>query len=150
MPTIIELNALKTKAIESKNEESLALLMTIEQLQKESFDAKQVVLRKLNTLEEDMERLAKENERLIAMRESSDLERDACISLMVKLANKLGFVVGVVNKNVVLELKSGQVSWDFEESEAHLFEELPVYTKAIEEIDLVEKYRRVMNAGIDL
>ena len=68
----------------------------------------------------------------------------------MKLAIANGATSGVVpGKNrVVVELKNGQVFWDFEESEDHLFEGLPAYTKPVEEIDMVEKYSRVMNAEI--
>lgn len=148
MMTTNEITTLKEKMIAEKNEHGLALLMTIEQMQKEAFDYKNTVLRKLTSLEEDMERLVKENERHYRIRESAFVERDTCISLMVKMAMKLGFATGVSGNNVVLELKSGQVSWDFADSEMHLLEGLPPYTKAIEEIDEVEKYSRIMNAGI--
>jgi hypothetical protein len=148
MLTTNEITTLKEKMVTEKNEHGLALLLTIEQMQKESFEYKNTVLRKLNTLEADMERLVKENERHFTIRESAFVERDTCISLLIKLAVKLGFAAGVSGNNVVLELKSGQVSWDFAESEIHLLEGLPAYHKPIEEIDMVEKYSRIMNAGI--
>lgn len=148
MLTTNEITTLREKMIADKNEHGLALLMTIEQMQKESYDYRNTVLRKLNELEKDMERLVKENERHYEIRESAFVERDTCISLLVKMAIKLGFAAGVSGNNVVLELKTGQVSWDFAESEMHLLEGLPAYTKPIEEIDVVEKYSRIMNAGI--
>ncbi len=144
-----ELNALREKIIESKNEDALILLTEVEHLQKESFDYKSTVLRKLTSLETDMNRLVAENSRLITLRDSAYVERDACIGLLVKLAIAKGFSAGIANGNtVILELDKGQVSWEFGESEAHLFEGLPEYQKPIEDIDMVEKYRRVMNAGI--
>ena len=150
MLTVNEISELNKKFIASKNEEALALLITIEQLQKSAFEYKDSVLRKLTTIEEDMNRLVAENERLITLRDSAYVERDACIGLLVKLAIANGATSGVVpGKNrVVVELKNGQVFWDFEESEDHLFEGLPAYTKPVEEIDMVEKYSRVMNAEI--
>jgi len=149
MLSVNEIASLNQKFIESKNEEALALLITIEQLQKTAFENKQNVFRKLTALEEDMNRLVEENQRLIALRDSAYFEKDASVSLLVKLAAANGFTAGVVPGNrVVLELKSGQVSWEFEETESHLFEGLPAYSKPVEEIDIVENYRRVMNSGI--
>lgn len=149
MLTPNEIKVLNEQFIASKNEEALALLITIEQLQKEAYEYKQTVLRKLTTIEEDMGRLLKENENHITLRDSAYVERDSCVGLLIKIALKNGSVAGVVNGNtVVVELSTGQVSWEYEESEAHLFEGLPEYQKPIENLDLVEKYQRVMNAVV--
>lgn len=119
------------------------------QLRQELIDYKNVVLRKLNSLEHDMNRLVAENERLVQARESAYVERDACLGLIAQLAAKCGLTTGVVNGNtVVVDLPSGQVSWDVEASESHLFAELPEYSNPIEEIEIMEKYRRVMNPGV--
>ncbi len=148
MLTHNEVVALREKLIGQKNEDGLALLITLEQMIAESYEYKQTVLKKVASLEKDMERLVEENQRQIRERESAFMELDTCVSFIAKLATKLGMVAGTVENKVVVELSNGQVCWEFAESEAHLFEELPAYTKAIEEIDIVEKYRRVMNAGI--
>ncbi len=148
MLTTNEITTLKEKMISTKNEDGLALLITIEQMLKESFEYKNTVLRKLTTIETDMGRLLDENKRLIDDRESTYVERDTCISLLVKLAIKQGVVAGLSGNNVVMELKSGQVSWEFADTELHLFEGLPSYEKPIEEISIVEKYSRLMNSGI--
>ena len=149
MLTANEIKELNARFIASKNEEALALLITMEKMIAESYDYKQAVLRKLTTIENDMGRLLDENEKQIAMREAAFVERDSCVGLLIKLAIKNGLTAGLANGNtVVLELPSGQVSWQFEESEEHLFETLPPYTKAVEEVELVEMYTRIMNAGI--
>ena len=149
MLTVNQISDLNKKFVESKNEEALALLITIEQLQKRAYDTKENVFRKLTSLEEDMNRLVEENKRLMALRDSAYFEKDASVALLVKLAVAKGFTAGLLPGNrVVLELKSGQVSWEFDESESHLYDGLPAYQKPLEEIDLVENYRRVMNAGI--
>ncbi len=104
---------------------------------------------KLTELEHDMNRLIAENARLQRERDSSYVELDSCLGLVMRLAVAHGLTAGVANGNlVVLDLPSGQVAWPFEESEAHLFEQLPVYEKPIEEMDAIEKYRRVMNPDI--
>jgi len=150
MLTTNEIIQIKEKATETGNSESLNLVAEIERLNKEAWDYKNIVLRKLTSLETDMNRLVAENLRLITLKDSSYVERDSCIGLIVKLAAANGLKVGVQGSVVVVELASGQVSWEFEESEAHLFEGLPVYQKTIENLEITEKYRRVMNPGIVL
>ena len=110
----------------------------------------QQINEKLDTLENDMERLAAENVRLIRERESTYVELDTCVGLIAQLAVANGLAAGVAKGNtVVIDLPGGQVSWTFAESEAHLFEGLNEYSKPIEEIDVLEKYRRVMNPGLN-
>jgi hypothetical protein len=103
---------------------------------------------KLDRIERNMQLLLAENEKLIILRDSAFVERDACIGLAAQLAVAHGLTVGVSENTVVLDLTGGQVSWEFGESEAHLFGMLPPYAGQIEELDPVEKYRRVMNPGI--
>ena len=148
MLTTNEIIQIKEKAIESGNEESLNLIAVIESLNQEAWEYRNIVLRKLTSLETDMNRLVDENARLIAVKDSAYVELDSCVGLIVQLAVANGLKVGVKANSVVIELASGQVSWEFAESEAHLFEGLPPYQKAIEAIEITEKYRRVMNPGI--
>ena len=104
---------------------------------------------KLNRIEDNMNRLLAENEKLIILRDAAYVERDACVALAARLAQAQGMTVGVVGtETVVVELPSGQVSWEFGASEAHLFEMLPPYTGEIEVLEPVDQYRRVMNPGI--
>jgi nicotinamide riboside transporter PnuC len=44
---------------------------------------------------------------------------------------------------VYIDLPTGQVSWHFHDSQAHLFEGLPAYTKDWDGHDTPEKYRRL-------
>ena len=109
----------------------------------------QEINQKLDSLEADMNLLVAENARLIQERISAYVERDSCIGLLSQLAVSNGLNAGTLPGNlVVIDLPAGPVSWDFEEAEAHLFAHLPQYQKPLEEIDVMEKYRRVMNPGI--
>ena len=128
MLTTNELNHLREKVIETKNEHGLTLLTEVENLNKEAWEYKSIVLRKLTTLEDDMNRLITENKRLIAVRESAYVERDSVIGLMVKFASAKGLKTGIKGNVVIVDLPVGQVSWEFEESESHLFENLSEYT----------------------
>ena len=144
-----QIHELKEQLTLSKNEEALALLLTVEQLQNEAAQYRETVLRKLTTIETDMGRLLDENERLIQVREAAFVERDSCIGLLAKIAQKAGLSVGVANSTTLaLDLPSGQVAWQFEEAEAHLLECLPVYSKPIEDLEIIEKYTRIMNPGL--
>ena len=96
-----------------------------------------------------MTQLVAENTRLIAIRNSAYVERDACLGLISQLAMESGYTSGITTDNtIVVELPSGQVSWVIEKEGVHLFTHLPVYSGTIEEMTIEEKYRRVMNAGI--
>lgn len=102
---------------------------------------------KLNEIESDMEKLVTENRRLIDARNGVYVELDTCVSLIAKFANKCGYSVGTAPGNIiVIDLPSGQVSWEFGAEEAHLFDTFGPYEKPIEDISAQEKYARVMNA----
>ena len=103
---------------------------------------------KLNSLESAMQLLVKENKRLIAERESAYVELDAWVSVLGKLAIAHGLTAGLVNATTVaIDLPSGAVTWEFAESEAHLYEAFPLYAKPLEVIEKIENYRRIMNPG---
>ena len=112
----------------------------------------QEIAQKISSLESDMERLAAENLRLVREREGVYVELDTCVSLIAKLAVVHGFTAGIVKKQnlIVVDLPVGQVSFEFLPSEDHLFEGLPEYLRPVEVLDNREKYRRVMNPGLDL
>lgn len=124
------------------------------------------VNRKLDDLEANMLRLEEENERLRTICRSSNLERDACVGLLAKMARKLGLTVGVgkhewaekdaegqekvyTQNRVIVELPSGQVSWDYLDTESHLFEELPQYPGAVEMQTIQDTYFKVMNPNFE-
>jgi hypothetical protein len=111
----------------------------------ESFT--QEINSRLAMLEKDMGALETENARLRAGSVSAFFERDACISLLAQMADRLGFVAGTVQNRVVVELPSGQVSWDFLEEDAHLFSALPPFIGTVIEQDNREIYTKVMNPG---
>ena len=103
---------------------------------------------RLHVIETDMQALLMENRRLVAERESVYVELDSWVSLIAKLAHTKGLIVGLVSPTrVAIELPSGVVSFEFAESEAHLYEELPPYGKPLEMIENAENYRRIMNPG---
>ncbi len=103
---------------------------------------------RLDSIEADMQKLLDENTRLIRDRESAYVELDSWVSLLAKLAVQKGLSAGLANPTTfAMDLESGQVSWEFAESEAHLFEELPAYEKPLEVMENREKYRRIMNPG---
>jgi hypothetical protein len=107
------------------------------------------VSEKLTALEADMLILEAENARVKNVCESTYFERDACIGLISKMATLMKIPVGIVQNRVVIDLPSGQVSWDFLESEAHLFDRLPQYAHSLREQTVQDLYAKVMNPGFD-
>jgi hypothetical protein len=125
------------------------------------------VTEKLDILDADMLNLEKENERLRKMNKSSNIERDACIGLLSKMALLVGLPVGIgkfevseetssgekqsqLQNRIVIDLPSGQVSWDFLDSESHLFEGLPPYGGVLENQTIQENYSKVMNPHFEV
>lgn len=135
--------------LNAEKDNTALLVAEVERLNKYIKDHGTHVSQQLDVLEADMERLVAENARLITVREMAFVERDACVGLLARIALTHGMNVGTVAGNTVaLDLPSGQVSWTFEESEAHLIETLPAYTGEIEKMEITEKYARVMNPGL--
>lgn len=125
------------------------LTAEVERLKKYIADYSSTVTQKIDLIEKDLVRMDAENSRLILAKDLAFVERDACIGLLVKLAMASGWRAGVAHGNaVIIDLPNGQVSWEFNESEAHLFSGLPTYPNSIEEITIEEKYSRVMNANL--
>ncbi len=125
------------------------LVAEIERMKQYVIDYGTGVARKVDMIEENMQALIAENARLIQVKTALGIERDACVALLSQMASRLGWKTGIALQNqAVVELPSGQVSWTFQEAEAHLFSHLEPYPAAIEEMDITEKYRRVMNPEI--
>lgn len=104
---------------------------------------------KVDSIEDGMERLITENERLIALRQSAEVERDAVVALAAELALAAGMNAGNVDNAIVaIDLPSGQVSWEIASSEAHLIAKLPRYENELENLEISDKYDRVMNSGV--
>jgi hypothetical protein len=147
-------------------EDRVHLLAEVERLLKfvENFSTR--VNAQLDILEKDMILLDQDNQRLRKNSRSSDFERDACIGLVAKMALALNLPVGTqrtetaevdgngqevrqLQNRVVLDLPSGQVAWDYLDSEAHLFETLPTYTQPVEVQSIQETYLKVMNPNLN-
>ncbi len=147
-------------------EDRVVLLAEVERLLKfvETFSTR--VNAQLDILENDMVLLDQDNQRLRKNSRSSDFERDACIGLIAKMAVALKIPVGTkssagveldengkekqqIQNRVILDLPSGQVVWEYLESEAHLFETLPAYTRAVETQSIQENYLKIMNPNLD-
>lgn len=144
------------------SEDETTLLAEVIRLQKFTTEYQKTVLARLDELNECRLLLEEENERLRTVTQSTYFERDACIGLIARLAKTLGLTVGKAQfesieenrdktnslqtqRRVIVDLPGGQVSWDYLESEAHLFESLPAYTKIIETQTVQSVYTRVMN-----
>jgi len=146
MLTNSELSRIKEQA---SNDDVIKLVLEVERLKQYIKDYSSTVTQKIDLIENQMTQLVAENTRLIAIRNSAYVERDACLGLISQLAMESGYTSGITTDNtIVVELPSGQVSWVIEKEEVHLFTHLPVYSGTIEEMTIEEKYRRVMNAGI--
>ncbi len=148
-------------------EDRTLLLAEVERLIKFVKNFSDQVTEKLDGLESQMISLESENERLRRVGNSSHVERDACVGLIAQLALKVGLPVGVgqcpmmepdsngqaiaqLENRVIVDLPSGQVSWDYLDHEAHLFEGLFPYTGVIETQTIQEIYVKVMNPQLDL
>ena len=148
MLTENDLNQMKTQA---NHEDVVKLINEVERLKQYVKNYNASVSQKVDTIESDMVQLEAENQRLISAKEAVYVERDACLGLIAQLALANGLVAGTAAQNqIVVYLPSGQVSWEFNESESYLFEALPPYPTSIETIGIEEKYRRVMEPGIQV
>ena len=129
------------------------LLAEVERLADWVGDFSKGIERKLQGLEKDHARLDEDNARLRRNVTSTYFERDACVGLIARLAERAGFRVGTKPTEplprVVVDLPVGQVCWEYDPSEAHLFDWLPVYPGEIEEQSTQELYARVMNPHLE-
>lgn len=131
----------------------------------ESFT--QNLMARVDAWSDDMETLEKENARLRRNTESTYFERDACVGLIARLARIQGFKVGKgkfevaetgadgaptsqLQNRVVVDLPSGQVSWEYFDAEAHLFESLPEYDQALQPQTVGETYLKVLNPDLGI
>jgi hypothetical protein len=94
------------------------------------------------------------------LREQKDaayLERNQCVALIARMAVAMGLPVAVTKTAIegwsedwhgciFIGLPTGQVSWHFHDSQAHLFEALPHREQVWDGHDTPEKYRRVAGA----
>lgn len=96
-------------------------------------------------------------QRVAAEREAKDgayLERNRCVALIARMAVAMDLPVAVTKTAIegwsedwhgciYIGLPTGQVSWHFHVSQAHLFDGLPRRAEAWDGHDTPEKYRRV-------
>lgn len=82
-------------------------------------------------------------------------ERDKCLALLTKMAQKLGLETGIRIDDldpswpiVYIDLPSGQVSWHIQESELSWFTHLSSYSRDWDGHNTEEKYRRVLETAI--
>lgn len=94
---------------------------------------------------------------LVAQKDGAYLERNRCVALIARTALAYGWRAGIARTAiegwsedwhgcVYVDLPTGQVSWHYHDSQAHLFAGLPAYTGAWDGHDTAEKYRRVGEA----
>lgn len=85
------------------------------------------------------------------------LERNRCVALIARMAIAAGYTAGIARTAiegwsedwhgcVYVDLPTGQASWHYHDSQAHLFAGLPSYTGAWDGHNTPEKYRRVAAA----
>lgn len=91
---------------------------------------------------------------MTAAKDGAYLERNQCVALIARMALAAGHAAGLARTAiegwsedwhgcVYIDLPTGQVSWHFHDSQAHLFAGLPAYAEAWDGHDTPEKYRRV-------
>lgn len=85
-------------------------------------------------------------------------ERNKCISLIARMALKLGYRAGIKQDieaedgwkhTIYVDLPNGQVSWHIPDSELPLFGFLPEYEGEWDGHQTPEKYERVLNPGLE-
>lgn len=102
-------------------------------------------------------RAADEVAELREQKDGAYLERNRCVALIARMAIALGLRVAVSKTPIegwsedwhgciYIELPTGQVSWHFHASQAHLFEGLPHRPATWDGHDTPLKYERVANA----
>ncbi len=142
-------NELEMIRKEFSPEDIAKLIAEVERLRGQVQNYNVSITQKIDTIETDMELLLEENSRLVGVKEGLGVERDACIGLLARFARTNGINTGVTSNNtVVIDLPGGQVNWQFNADETHLFETLPPYEGTVENVSIEEKYNRVMNPGI--
>jgi hypothetical protein len=132
-------------------EDAQKLVNEIDRLNRRFSDYSTSVDQKLDAVENSMLELEAENARLVFAKAAAFAERDTCVALIAQLSAANGLRVGTLPDNrVIVDLPSGQVSWEFNDSEGHLFLSHPGYSDPLEDMTIEEKYRRVMNPGLSL
>ncbi len=151
--------------LEVAMQDRILLVAEVERLTRFVKNFSEQVNHKLDKLEIDMGCLETENERLRRTGKSSSIERDACVCLIAQFALALKMSAGIgkyeileqdknqqpivqLQNRVIVDLPSGQVSWDYLDEEAHLFEKLPAYPGAFQSQTIQEIYSKILNPEI--
>lgn len=77
-----------------------------------------------------------------------------CVSLLARMARKLGYVCGVGLDQetdqhfVAIDLPNGQVSWFLLPTELAWFDGLSLYDKPLEVSSYEDRYERILSAGL--
>lgn len=98
--------------------------------------------------------LRAEVERLRETKDGAYLERNRCVALIARMALAMGLRAGLARTAiegwsedwhgcVYIDLPTGQCSWHFHDSQAHLFDGLPTYAGKWDGHTTPEKYGRV-------
>lgn len=98
-----------------------------------------------------------EIEELRVAKDGAYLERNRCVALIARMAIAQGLRAGIARTAiegwsedwhgcVYIDLPTGQCSWHFHDSHAHLFEDLPPYLGSWDGHTTPEKYERVAKA----
>lgn len=98
--------------------------------------------------------LRAEVERLTSAKDGAYEERNRCVALIARMAVAMGYRAGIAKTAiegwsedwhgcVYIDLPTGQVSWHYHDTHAHLFEGLPQYAAPWDGHDTPKKYRRV-------
>jgi hypothetical protein len=148
----------KETTLEQLRNDAQTLLAQFSRQQTYSQELTARVELRLHAIEQDMELLEQENQRLRRNAISTFFERDACVGLLIRLAVAQGMTAGLSQREtehgterlVVLDLPSGQVSWEYLDTEAHLFDWLPQYSGSVKDQEVTEIYSKVMNPGLQL
>jgi len=103
---------------------------------------------------DEIERLRAENERLRARKDGAYEERNRVVALLASL-----YPSGTAKTNipgwhaewhgcVYIDMPTGQASWHYHDSQAHLFAHLPSYQGKWDGHDTAKKYERVARAAL--
>lgn len=107
-----------------------------------------------DSLQTQVLQLEAQLQQMEARKDAAYLERNRCVALIARMALATGWRAGVARTAiegwsedwhgcVYVDLPTGQCSWHFHDSQAHLFDGLPAYTDPWDGHDTPEKYRRV-------
>lgn len=107
--------------------------------------------------------LSEEFDATKAQKDAAYTERNKCVALIARMALALGLKAGIGQhedkegedweddwRNIIfIDLPSGQISWHIHDSDVSMFAFLPKYDGKWDGHDTEEKYRRVLESGVE-